>query len=464
VVSISSGTYHNLALCSDGTLASWGYNVYGQLGNNTTTNNSIPVAVTTVGTPLAGKSIVSVAAGGYHNIVLCSDGTLVTWGYNSNGQLGNSTTTNSSVPVAVVTAGTALAGKTVIAVAAGHYHSMALCSDGTIVTWGNNVYGELGNNTTTQSNVPVAVTTVGTALAGKTVIGVAAGYYYSVATCSDGTVAAWGFNTNGQLGNNSTTQSSIPVAVSTSSLGAGESFMLFASGQSSYHSLSLVATPVPSAATLAATSVATTSAVLNGTVNANGGSAAVSFDYGLDTSYGTNVAGTPATVTGSTNTAVSVALTGLTPATTYHFRVNAANSGELATGADQTFTTYSANLSGLAISSGTLTPTFSPTVYSYATAVGSAVSSITVTPTTADSHATVVVNGTTVSSGSASSSFALNYGNNTLNIVVTAGDQVTTQTYTCNITRPVPNPVTATYASSTDVPLTINGLTPRATR
>jgi len=459
VVAISMGTYHSVALCSDGTLATWGYNTYGQLGNNTTTNSSLPLAVTTAGTPLAGKTVVSVAAGGYHNIALCSDGTLLTWGENNDGQLGNNTTANSSVPVAVPTAGTALAGKTVIAVAAGHYHSMALCSDGTIATWGYNTYGQLGNNSTTQSNVPVAVATAGTPLAGKTLVGLTAGYYYSSAACSDGTIATWGYNSNGQLGNNSSTQSNVPVAVSTSPLGAGESFMLMAGGQSAYHNLGLVATPVPAATTLAATSVTPTAAVLNGTVNSNGGNATVSFDYGLDTTYGTNVAGVPATVTGSTSTAVSAAFTGLLPGTTYHFRVNASNSGELASGSDLTFTTLNASLSALALSAGSLSPSFSPSVYSYTAALGTAVSSISITPTTADSNATVTVNGTAVTSGSASSPIAMAYGDNRLNIVVTAADQVSTLTYSVIVTRAVPNPLTASYSSSANIPVNINGFT-----
>ena len=460
VVVIASGTYHSMALCSDGTLATWGYNLYGQLGNNTTTNSSVPVAVTTTGTPLAGKTVVSMAAGGYHNLALCSDGTLVAWGENNDGQLGNNSTTNSSVPVAVTTAGTALAGKTVIAVAAGQFHSMALCSDGTVVSWGYNANGQLGNNSTTQSNVAVVVPTAGTALAGKTVTGLSAGFYHSVATCSDGTIATWGYNVNGQLGNSSTTQSNVPVAVSTSPLAVGESLMQVAGGQSAYHSLGLVAMPLPPVATtLAATSVTATTAVLNGTVNANGGSAAVSFDYGLDTSYGTNVAGTPATVSGGSGSAVSLSLTGLTSGATYHFRVNGVDSSGTSNGGDQTFTTANANLSGLAISAGSLSPAFSSSVYSYTASVGTAVASMTVTPTTADSNATVTVNGTAVTSGSASSSIALNYGNTTLNIMITASDHVSTQTYALIVTRAVPNPLTASYASGTDIPVTINGFT-----
>lgn len=95
----------------------------------------------------------------------------------------------------------------------------------------------------------------------------------------------------------------------------------------------------PSATTNAATSVNSTSAVLNGLINANSHDTTVFFQYGTTTSYGTTQAGTPATVTGSTSTAVSYTLTGLTPNTTYHFRVYGTNSVTTTYGADVTFKT-----------------------------------------------------------------------------------------------------------------------------
>ena len=95
----------------------------------------------------------------------------------------------------------------------------------------------------------------------------------------------------------------------------------------------------PTAVTLAATAITSTSATLNGTVNANGASTTITFDYGLTTSYGTNVAGVPGTATGNTVTASLKALTGLLPNTTYHFRINGVNSIGTSHGNDLTFTT-----------------------------------------------------------------------------------------------------------------------------
>ena len=204
---------HSIALASDGTVYTWGLNQYGQLGNNTTTNSRSPIAVQAAGTPLAGKTIVQVAAGADHSLALDSDGALYAWGSNAYGQLGNGTTTNSSVPVAVKIAGTPLAGKTIIQIVAGANHNMVLTSDGAVYTWGWNYHGQLGNNTKTNSNTIVAVQTIGTPLAGKKIVKIAAGQGHSLALTDDGRVYTWGRNDTGQLGNNATTDAMLPVAV-----------------------------------------------------------------------------------------------------------------------------------------------------------------------------------------------------------------------------------------------------------
>jgi hypothetical protein len=171
--------YHSLALTSDGQVFTWGYNLFGQLGNNSTTQSNVPVVVNTSGA-LAGKTVVAIAAGMYHSLALTSDGQVFAWGYNLFGQLGNNSTTQSNVPVAVNTSG-ALAGKTVVAIAGGGYHGLALTSDKQIFDWGYNVDGQLGNNSATQSNVPAAVTSGTGALPSNTAVAVAAGMYHSLA-------------------------------------------------------------------------------------------------------------------------------------------------------------------------------------------------------------------------------------------------------------------------------------------
>ena len=514
IIAIAAGDFHSLALCADGTLAAWGYNSYGQLGNNSLTNSSVPTAVVRTGV-LAGKTIVELAAGSSLSVARCSDGTVATWGRNTNGQLGNNITTSSQVPVLVNTAGV-LAGKTVVAVSAGSYHCLALCSDGTFAGWGGNTSGQVGDSDSTDRSVPVLVDRSGV-LAGKTIAWMAGGRYHSVVSCSDGTVAAWGSNYNGQLGdgstgshrlpgwvdrsgvlagkkvvavaagddfsvaqcdddstvawgangsgqlgNNSTTQSLLPVLVDTGLLRPGERFMpgiraAVYGRDYARHSLAVVASPPPpGASTLAASAIMGTGATLNGSVNAAGAEAAVSFEYGLTSSYGTTVAAVPATVSGSMATSVSGSISGLIAGTTYHYRVVASNSYGMTHGVAMTFTTLSDNakLAALGLGSGTLVPGFDKHTMSYAAAVPFATDSVTATPTTEHPAATVRVNGVAVVGGAASGVMPLVVGNNTITVVVTADDGVTSMSYFITVTRLPENFV---FNSASDVPLTANG-------
>jgi uncharacterized delta-60 repeat protein len=227
ILSMRAGQAHSLAVASDGTVAAWGSNANGQLGNGTTTSATTPVAVTMSGV-LAGKKVIAVAAGGQHSLALCSDGTLAAWGDGSFGQIGDNGVLDRTSPVLVNTSG-ALSGKRVIAISAGANHSAALCSDGTVVCWGGNTNGELGNGNNTQSNVPVAVATSGVLL-GHTAIAIACGQNHTLALLADGTVAAWGLNASGQLGNNSTTPSNVPALVSTAGVLNGKSVVEIAAG------------------------------------------------------------------------------------------------------------------------------------------------------------------------------------------------------------------------------------------
>ena len=234
VTAVSSGYLHSLALCSDGTLAAWGYNVYGQLGDGSAAQSNVPVEVDQTGV-LVGRTLVAVSAGPFHNLALCSDGTVVSWGYNNYGQLGTGDTITNRVPVLVKRVG-ALVGRQVVAVAAAAYHSFALCSDGTVVAWGYNDEGELGDGTTTGAMVPVAVDGSGI-LAGREVAAISAGQYHALALCADGTVASWGYNARGQLGNGSTASSNSPVDIGASGVLAGRSVAAVRAGGS--HSLAL---------------------------------------------------------------------------------------------------------------------------------------------------------------------------------------------------------------------------------
>jgi alpha-tubulin suppressor-like RCC1 family protein len=257
VVAIAAGSACSLALCSDGTVASWGDNFSGELGDNSTKQRLAPVAVNRApGSALYNKTVVAIAEGASHSLALCSDGTVVAWGDNNFGQLGDNKVSGSKslVPVAVNRdSGTsALYGKTVVAITAALAYSVALCSDGTVASWGYNYYGELGDGAVDNfvppygKTVPVSVNRApGSALYNKTVVGISAGEQFCLALCSDGTAVSWGWNFEGQLGDNSTTDRSLPVAVNTSSLSPGQRFTRIAGGSSPRHSLAVVADPLP---------------------------------------------------------------------------------------------------------------------------------------------------------------------------------------------------------------------------
>ena len=315
VIAVGGGELHSLALFSDGTMAAWGGGSEGQVGDGAGSQNNVPVLVSTSGV-LNGKTVISIATGTSHNLALCSDGTLVAWGYNgSSGTLGiNSTTARSYVPVLVSTTGV-LSAKTVTAISAGREHSLVLCSDGTLAAWGRGTNGQLGNNATSHSLVPVLVNTAGV-LSGKTVTAVQAGGIYSMALCSDGALAAWGYNGSGNLGDNSVFQSAVPVLVSTTPLAVGNRFVAADLGVSSSHSLGLVAPRVLLAPTLTSlditsgssgggTSVTLTGTYFTGATSVTfGGVAAASFTVVDDN---TITAVTPAGGLGSASVVVTTA-------------------------------------------------------------------------------------------------------------------------------------------------------------
>ncbi len=196
---IAAGGSSSYALKADGTVWSWGLNTNGQLGDGTTTQRTSPVQVSSL------TGVTSIAAGASHGLALKSDGTVWSWGLNGNGQLGDSSTTQRLSPVAV----TGLTS--VVAIAAGQAHSLAVKTDGTVWSWGLNSSGQLGDNTSTQRTAPVQVGVAGSWLTGVT--GLAAGATHSLALKGDGTVVAWGNNNNGQLGDGSTTNRLVPVVV-----------------------------------------------------------------------------------------------------------------------------------------------------------------------------------------------------------------------------------------------------------
>ncbi len=198
---IAAGDNDSLAVTSTGAIYSWGNNHYGQLGDGSNLPSNVPVKVRL---PRGDKAI-QVGVSYNYAVALTSAGQVLTWGYNGSGQLGNGYETASEVPIPVkLPKGTA-----VRAIANGGYDGLALTASGRIWAWGDDRYGQLGDGTRSSALSPVQVKLP----TGVKVVSIGAGSQHGLALTSTGKVLAWGWNAYGQLGNGSTKDSTVPVAV-----------------------------------------------------------------------------------------------------------------------------------------------------------------------------------------------------------------------------------------------------------
>jgi alpha-tubulin suppressor-like RCC1 family protein len=195
--SLAAGAYHSLALRADGSLYTWGWNFYGQLGTGTRSlsaadDNPYPAQVS--------GTYTQIVAGIYHSLALRADGSLYSWGSNDQGQLGLGPNAGNLISSPTLVPGTYMV------FAAGFYHTLALAANGTLYTWGGNSDGQLGNGTSgTNTNTPTATSMV------NLYSRIAAGALHSLALRADGTLWAWGRNAEGQLGRGNTNIISTPT-------------------------------------------------------------------------------------------------------------------------------------------------------------------------------------------------------------------------------------------------------------
>ena len=200
IKAVAAANIHPIALGDDGTVWSWGFNGDGQLGNgsfggNTTSPSRVQVRLSTGElTPLTG--VKAIAGGAGHGLALKEDKTVWSWGSNSHGQLGDGTIDDECTAHAI-------AGLTNIkAIAAGRHHALALTEGGAVFAWGENERGQLGDESIVERRAPVSVH----GLSGVTIKALAASFESSFALKDDGTLVAWGLNGNGQLGDESSTE------------------------------------------------------------------------------------------------------------------------------------------------------------------------------------------------------------------------------------------------------------------
>ncbi len=316
VTAIASGGDFNLARLGNGTVMAWGAGEEGQLGDGKRGKSITAIAVKGL------SGAVAVAAGREHALALLANGTVMSWGSNLARQLGmpskfkeikeeeetvfeeEEEPENSDVPVAVQ----ALSGVT--AVAAGSEHSLALLGDGEVMAWGSNNNDQLGNGTQGgMSNLPTAVG----GLSGVTAI--SAGSQHTLALLSGGSVEAWGYNPDGQLGNGSNLNSPVPLAIS----GLGGVVKIAGGGS---HSLSMGAP------------AATVTAVSPGSGPQQGG-ASVSIT-GLNLSEATSVHfGSSAAVTFTVNSPTSITATSPSGTGTVDITVTTPSGTSAASAADR---------------------------------------------------------------------------------------------------------------------------------
>ena len=237
----SLGEYHSCAIASDGWVYCVGANWSGELGDGTTDDSLAPVAIVRGEIP-AGVTIRALSAGYQYTCVLASNEQVYCWGKNPSGQLGNSTTDSSSVPVAV-SQGAIPVGVTLQSISAGDGHTCALASNDQAYCWGWNYSGQLGDGQSggdlnnydigIDSSVPVAVSG-GAIPTGLTLQSISVGdSHHTCALASNGRAYCWGANGGGQLGNGASgagANSSIPVAVSQGAIPAGVTLQSVSTG------------------------------------------------------------------------------------------------------------------------------------------------------------------------------------------------------------------------------------------
>jgi alpha-tubulin suppressor-like RCC1 family protein len=191
---VATGEEFSCAVKQNGSAACWGANNVGQLGDGSITDKTIATDVFGL------NSVRSIAANYAHACALKQDGTVACWGWNGNGQLGDGTTTYKTVATTV----SGLVN--VEAITTGVFHTCALKQDSSVACWGANTAGQLGDGTKFMTR------TLPAPVPGLTnVASIASGLYHTCASKQDGTVVCWGLNSYGQLGDGTTVDKLVPT-------------------------------------------------------------------------------------------------------------------------------------------------------------------------------------------------------------------------------------------------------------
>jgi alpha-tubulin suppressor-like RCC1 family protein len=216
---ISSGGSHTCAILDDASVSCWGSGSDGQLGDGTTTDRNTPTQTSSLGT---GRTAVAISSGAFHTCAILDDASVSCWGWNSEGQLGDGTTTDRNTPTQTSSLGT---GRTAVAISSGYAHTCAILDNGAVSCWGDGGNGRLGNGGTSSKTTPILTSSLGT---GRTAVALSSGYAHTCAILDNGAVSCWGLGSNGRLGNGGTHYKSTPTL--TSSLGTERTAVAISSG------------------------------------------------------------------------------------------------------------------------------------------------------------------------------------------------------------------------------------------
>ena len=228
-IEMAAGFHHTCSIYDDYNLYCWGDNFWGQVGNNGTLGGANEDVGYPTLIPLPqNRTAIAVNLGGDSSCTILDNGSGMCWGLNDHGQLGDGTMAdkNAPTPITVIPS-----NRTLAAIAVGVNNTCGLLDDGSVYCWGNNSYGQHGDGTNSDSNLTATTGAYASLPSGRTAISIDMGKEHVCAILDDNSVACWGDNTYGQLGDNTTNSSNIPIVVN-----GNHSFQAISTG---YH-LSLI--------------------------------------------------------------------------------------------------------------------------------------------------------------------------------------------------------------------------------
>jgi len=198
---VALGAFHTCAITNDNKLKCWGDNSFGQVGDGTMIDRNLPTNID------LGLNVFpqQVALGSMHTCAVMNDNKLKCWGWNEYGQVGDGTMIDRIIPTTIDLGLNAYAQE----IALGSEHTCAVMNDNKLKCWGLNEYGQVGDGTTSDRNIPTTIDLGLNAYAQE----VALGESYTCAITNDDKLKCWGFNGDGQLGDGTTTDRTTPTSV-----------------------------------------------------------------------------------------------------------------------------------------------------------------------------------------------------------------------------------------------------------